>query len=128
MKLTRVLFLLAIGTIACTASASTPMPETKQKPTFELSYQVYPNVVDVLSFQIVNYDVATIFPGYETQIYVVRNSEPVQHFAVIVDVGWQCLKRNYKHTPYTEKLHSNYLIDQEKELRKIGVTLSRSDC
>jgi|GEM_PF-5712412 len=128
MKNFNPLFILLIGMISLTAMSSTPLPETKQTTAIVKDFHVSTIVGDVLSFSFVDYDVVTIFSGHSTQNYVVRNFEPVKSFATILDVGWQSLDARFEQIRFTEKLNSNYLIDQEKNLQKLGLALSRNSC
>ncbi len=114
--------------IASTAFASTKMPDTKQKATIESYHPVTATVVNVLTFSVADYDVAVITPGFDNPIVFVKSYEAINSFAVIFDVGWQSFDTKFIQIPYTEKLHSNYVIDHEKNLQKLEVNLSRNNC
>lgn len=129
MKRLATLFMLLIGMISYTSMASTPLMEQKQKPTYEQSVMQTQDVVKVeLEFAVFSYD-AVFFVNENLQSNSVNRYEPVKlYHAAIMNQSWSVNTMRFKTIPYTEVLHSNYIIDKEKAIQVIGLDNARSNC
>lgn len=109
MKPIRSLFLIAIGMMVFTATASTAKLEQKKTPELLKEFTLQKNSVSV-DKEIKN----VLTKSVDTQITKreVTTSEtanyPETHNAIIKDVGWRSLKGNTINKEQKEKFLSNY--------------------
>ena len=107
MKAIRSLFMIAIGMMVFTATATTAKLEQKQKSELVKQVTAPTNAVVVNEFQAVSIktDVAKSNDINVVQLETV--TYPVNYLAIVTDVGWRSLRQLNKNIPYTEKLLEN---------------------
>ncbi len=129
MKQFHSLFILLIGMISFTAVSSTPLPEQKQKTTFQTELSVPFVVADVLSFSYVSAEPFTaVMPGSSTlgTPFVQKSVKPLD-FAIVPDIGWRICEQRFRQIPYKEKLLENYNL-HFKNKPLLDTSTIRGDC
>lgn len=106
MKSIRSLFMLVIGMMAFTATATTHVPEQKQKPELVKEFTFQANAVSVEN----DYQVASVLmdvtaePNDINVVQFKNLTESYNHLAIVADVGWRNSKQRFTNIPYKEKL------------------------
>ena len=106
MKSIRSLFMLVIGMMAFTATATTHVPEQKQKPELVKEFTFQANAVSVEN----DYQVATVLtdvtaePSDMNVVQFENVTESYNHLAIVADVGWRNSKQRYCNIQYKKKV------------------------
>ncbi|KVV16138.1 hypothetical protein ACRASX_11025 [Flavobacterium sp. TMP13] len=127
MRSTTGLFMMLIGMISFTMSATTPTLEQKQEPSFTqgiIPYEIG-NVALVTDFSFHT----EVFYFDQGQSYLYRSLDLKNNtFATVLDVGWCQEWRPIFSTTYKEKLQSNFSIGHKLRISKIGIKQNRDNC
>ena len=127
MRSTTGLFMMLIGMISFTMSATTPTLEQKQEPSFTQGSIPYEtgNVALVTDFSLHT----EVFYFDQGQSYLYRPIDLKNNtFATVLDVGWCPQWQSTCNTIYKEKLQSNLSIDHKLRMSKIGINQNRDNC
>ena len=113
MKQFRSLFMLVIGMMAFTATATTHVPEQKQKPELVKEFTFQANTVSVEN----DYQVASVLmdvtaePSDMNVVQFENVTESYNHLAIVADVGWRNSKQRFSNIQNKEKVLQNYKND-----------------
>ena len=113
MKSIRSLFMILIGMLGFTMTATTAAPlEQKQHATFEQPEMVY-LVANVVYYEYVSLDACS----FKSNVYVISHRKIYEKpLAIITDVGWRFSKQSTREIPYREKLLENYNLHFKEKL------------
>jgi hypothetical protein len=120
MRSTTGLFMMLIGMISFTMSATTPTLEQKQKPIFiqeTISYEIG-NVALVSDFSM-NTEVF-YFDLAQSYLYRPLDLKP-NTFATVLDVGLSQEWQPTFNSIYKEKLEAEFITDHLRRISKIGI-------
>jgi len=127
MKQFKMFFILLIGMISLTSMASTPLTGQKSKITITkvTDYCIVANVQDYSFTALV---VNEIITTAGVKVSALKTNANPNHYAIIIDVGWNSQRNFSLNKQYREKLNSNYLFDHDANISKLGIKRNRESC